>query len=91
MHVVSYLLLCDKLSFGSKLGSPSSEDEKTSERNGDEWYNQLVFYVLLVTFTVSSAAIKKNLFSTLERKCVIFRIKLRITKDGWFEIRGFTS
>ena len=85
------LLLCGKLSFGSKLGSPRSEDEKTSERNREEWYKQLVFYVLIVTFRVSSTAIKKICFSTLERKCVIFRIKLRITKGGWFEIWGFTS
>ena len=42
-------------------------------------------------FRVSSTGIKKICFSTLERKCVIFRIKLRITKDGWFEIWGFTS
>ena len=80
-----------RLSFGSKLGSPRSKDEKTSERNGEEWYKQLVFYVLIVTFRVSSTAIKKICFSALERKCVIFRIKLRITKDGWFEIWGFTS
>ena len=63
LHVFSYsILLCCKLRFGSKLGSPCTEDEKTSERNGEEWYKQLVFYVLLVTCSVRSTAIKKNLF-----------------------------
>ena len=53
------LLLCGKLSFGSKLGSPSGEDEKKSKRNGEEWYKQLVFYVLLVGLVVQ---LLKNLF-----------------------------
>ena len=54
------LLLCGKLSFGSKLGSPSSEDEKKSKRNGEEWYKQLVFYVLLVGLVVQ--LLKKYVF-----------------------------
>ena len=43
--------------------------------------------ILCVTCRVINTAIKKICFSTVERKCVIFRIKLRITKEGWFEIK----
>lgn len=60
MWSAAILLLCGKLSFGSKLGSPRSEDEKSSERNEQEWYK----HKPSLDFNVSSITLKKSVFQS---------------------------